>query len=148
MKSDLAKRRAGERGQSAVETTFMLPIFILIFIGMYELFTVTFAAQHAHMRAREYLLHQGAYTQGSNRPPWEGGSNMPAQGVFDVGQRNYRIAEVDMWGKPGSRNFGFEATAEDWAWAGITDGGNVQGAHIEAKLVICSPYGCPGGARD
>lgn len=45
------------KGQSAVEVMFMAPIIILFVLGMYELFTITWASQNAHIRARDFALH-------------------------------------------------------------------------------------------
>ena len=145
MKEKLVQRKRGRRGQAAVETVFMLPIFMLIFIGMYELFTVTYGAQHAHIRARENLLHHGSYTPSSRTPPY--GDQKPGTPLFQGGE--YVVASPDIWGIPGIVSGGgglqgdFKAKAEDYAWGGIQGDGNRGGAHIEATLVICSPYGCP-----
>ncbi len=71
------KRIQRRRGQSAVETMMLLPIVMMIFIAMYYLFTITFAAQNTHLRAREYVLHQDTYLGGrvqdtSGSAPWNG----------------------------------------------------------------------------
>lgn len=136
--------RRGRKGQAAVETVFMLPIFMLIFIGMYELFTVTYGAQHAHIRARENLLHNGIYTPASRTPPY--GNKRPGTPLFQNG--DYVVASPDIWGIPGAIGGAgltgdFAASSEDYGWGGIQGDGNNGGARIEASLVICSPYGCP-----
>ena len=45
------------RGQSVVETLLLVPILVVVILATLQLFTLTFAAQHAHLRAREHLLH-------------------------------------------------------------------------------------------
>ncbi|MFM7200984.1 MAG: TadE/TadG family type IV pilus assembly protein [Myxococcota bacterium] len=144
-----------QRGQSAVETMFMIPIMLLVFMGMYELFTITFATQNAHIRAREYLLHDGAYVSGA--PAGEPGTT--GDSVFDSGARNYRIADPATWGVTGaasgsSNAKGFASFAHDQGIAGISDagGGNAQfggreGVYVRANAYICSPIGCPSSAR-
>lgn len=148
------RMRQHARGQSAVETMFMIPIMLLVFMGMYELFTITFAAQNAHIRAREYVLHDGAYVQG-RAPQGEGGG----ASVFDAGNGNYIIADPATWGAAGavtgSANAkGFSAFAHDQAIAGISGQGNTEsqfggrnGVYLRANAFICSPTGCPDGAR-
>lgn len=153
----LSKRQARRhvRGQSAVETMFMIPIMLLVFMGMYELFTITFAAQNAHIRAREYVLHDGAYVQSAPQgEPGTGGAS-----VFDAQRGNYIIADPATWGAAGavtgSANAkGFSAFAHDQAIAGISGQGNTQsqfggrnGVYLRANAFICSPTGCPDGAR-
>jgi len=147
--------RRGLRGQSAVETMFMIPIMLLVFMGMYELFTLTFATQNAHIRAREYVLHDGAYI--SAAPAGEPGTG--GNSVFDAGAGNYRIADPSSWGAAGaatgsSSAKGFSAFAHDQAIAGISSAanGNAQfggrpGEYVRANAYICSPIGCPEGAR-
>jgi len=136
--------RQRQFGQSAVETMFMIPVILLVFVGMYELFTLTFAAQNAHIRAREYVLHDGCYTPSSRIPPGEssgGGS------VFDCTAGNYIIAERDIWGLssgPTAPTMGWTGTARDQAIAGVvTAAGGSSGARVVAKAYICSPIGCP-----
>lgn len=142
----MARKRKNQSGQAAVETIFMLPIFVLIFVGMYELFSVTFAAQNAHVRAREYLLHNGEYIDNSRRPPQE---NARMGGIFQGGE--YIVADPDIWGVAGSINGGglkgdFKSRAEDWGVQGIKRGNEAAGgpgAHVEVEMVLCSPFGCP-----
>ena len=153
LKQRQARSKASKAGQAAVETMFMLPMFLLIFIGMYELFTVTFAAQNAHIRAREYLFHHGEYLPNSRVPNWENSGNKPGNPLFEGGE--YAVARPDIWGVAGLVDAGpvdgaglqgeFAAFAEDWAMDGIHESGGSQGlgAHLRADLVICSPYGCP-----
>lgn len=46
-----------EKGQSSIEVLFMIPVMLLILMGMYQLFCITFASSNAHIRAREFTLH-------------------------------------------------------------------------------------------
>ena len=41
------------RGQSAVETMMMMPILALVIVALYYLWSIAFAAQNVHLRARE-----------------------------------------------------------------------------------------------
>lgn len=143
-------RRASLRGQSAVETMFMIPIMLLVFMGMFELFTLTFAAQNAHIRAREYVLHGGKYI--TDAPGGEPGKN--ADTVFDYNAGNYRIADPATWGAAGAvtgsgNSKGFSSWAHDQAIGGVSslNGNNAQfggreGEYVKAKAFICSPIGC------
>lgn len=56
--------RPRRSGQSAVETLLATPFILMVFIAMYYFWSITFASQNAHMRAREYILHQDTYLQG------------------------------------------------------------------------------------
>ncbi len=141
--------RHGERGQSAVETMFMVPILLLVFIGMYELFTITFAAQNAHIRAREYVLHAGFYTpSGVKDAMSEPVGNINSGGpLFDNG--NYIVADTDIWGLSsapgggGSPNLGWRASAHDRGIRGVVLDDGDRGTYIKATAYICSPIGCP-----
>lgn len=146
--------RRAEGGQSAVETMFMIPIMLFVFMGMFELFTITFGAQNAHIRAREYVLHDGAYT--SSAPSGENATK--GDTVFDPASKNYRIASPDSWGVAGaatgsSSARGFAAFAHDQGLATISSAGGQgaefgsgarKGAYVRANAYICSPIGCPG----
>ncbi len=83
------------RGQSVVETMMVMPLVALTIMSLYYLWSVIFAAENAHLRAREYVLHGDAYlpdTEGvSGSAPFSGG--------------NYSRAD--------STSFHFEATATD-----------------------------------
>lgn len=155
-RNHLGARRSlhGQRGQSAVETMFMIPIMLFVFMGMFELFTVTFGAQNAHIRAREYVLHDGAFT--SSAPAGENATK--GDTVFDRNAKNYRIASPESWGAAGaatgsSSAKGFAAFAHDQGLATISSAGGQnaefgsgqrKGAYIRANAYICSPIGCPG----
>ena len=56
------------RGQSAVETLIALPVVILVLVAMVQLWSLTWATQNAHLRAREAVLHgSGTYLSGARR---------------------------------------------------------------------------------
>lgn len=84
-----ARRRGGSRGQSAVETMLVMPIIMMVFTSMYYLFTITFASQNAHIRAREYALHESTY-MGDRAYQVSGGS------VWDSSKNNYKKADSDL----------------------------------------------------
>lgn len=83
------------RGQSAVETMMIVPLIAMAIMSLYYLWSVIFAAENAHLRAREYVLHGDAYL-----PDAEGVSG---SSVFSGG--NYARAD--------SRDFSFSAEAQD-----------------------------------
>ena len=128
-------RRRGQRGQSAVETMFMIPVLLLVFVGMYELFSITFASQHAHIRAREYVLHNGRYIEQA-----PAGENAGGSSVFS--SSNYRVADKDIWGAGGSGR-GYTAWAHDRGVPGIGPDASDPGTRVCAAAYICSPSGCP-----
>ncbi len=103
------------RGQSAVETMMVVPIVALTILSLYYLWSVIFASENAHIRAREYALHGDAYL-----PDSEGVS-----GSAPFSGSNYSRAD--------STSFRFEATATDESLAvfGHSD-------PIEATAVITS----------
>ncbi len=150
------RRAAVQRGQSAVETMFMIPLLILVFMGMYELFTITFAAQNAHIRAREYVLHNGEYTPGSRRPPPEVG-NLISNGSLNTGGNpplfsggNYIIADPGIWGVSsgiasggGGVKKGWKARSTDRGIPGVATSNSDRGTRVTAYAYICSPMGCP-----
>ena len=53
--------RRDRYAQSSVETLMVVPLFVMVFMSMYYLWSVCFAAQNAHIRAREYVLHGTTY---------------------------------------------------------------------------------------
>jgi hypothetical protein len=88
-----------------------VPIILMVFMSMYYLWSITFAAQNAHMRAREYVLHQGTYlgerahgTSGGGGTVWAGS--------------NYKKADT------GIRPFRFEARASDTSIPGMSSYGS------------------------
>lgn|GEM_PF-5591787 len=76
-----ALHRSDRSGQSVVETMLAVPLFIMIFMSMYYLWSICFAAQNSHIRAREYVLHGEFY---KTSPYQTSGST-----VFDDGTGNY-----------------------------------------------------------
>ncbi|MBM4389709.1 MAG: hypothetical protein FJ090_01195 [Deltaproteobacteria bacterium] len=49
------------RGQSAVEAMLVVPIIAMAIMVMYYLWSVAWAVQNAHIRARECVLHGDRY---------------------------------------------------------------------------------------
>jgi Tfp pilus assembly protein PilV len=91
------------RGQSMVELMIAMPLLVLVLVAMVQLWSITFASENAHIRAREYVLHGDAYL-GSRSDGVSGSS------VFDG--YNYRRAD--------STRFHFQATAEDQGLPGVS----------------------------
>ena len=48
--------RRRERGQSAVEFVALVPIFLILFAIMYQLFGISFNAQYTHIKSRSLLM--------------------------------------------------------------------------------------------
>ncbi len=155
-KGHKVSRAVRQRGQSAVETMFMIPLLLLVFMGMFELFTITFAAQNAHIRAREYVLHNGAYVPASRRPAPEAGSpasngTLQTSGnppLFDGS--NYIVADPGIWGvsslvaSGGSTvRKGWVARSTDRGIPGVVTSSADRGTVVTAYAYICSPMGCP-----
>lgn len=150
-------RRRGARGQSAVETMFMIPLLLLVFMGMYELFTLTFAAQNAHIRAREYVLHNGQFTPDSRRPAAERGGSLTGSGNLEVSggtplyvNGNYIVADPGIWGISssiggggGPPDSGWVANSSDRGIPGVVTSSGASGTSVTAFAYICSPTGCP-----
>ena len=65
--------RRRRRAQSAVEVMLLMPVVMMVFIAMYYLWSITFAAANCHMRAREYAFHGDTYLGG--RAHGESGSS-------------------------------------------------------------------------
>ncbi len=53
--------KRARRGQSAVETMMVVPLIAVAIMSLYYLWSVIFASENAHIRAREYVLHGDAY---------------------------------------------------------------------------------------
>ena len=107
------------RGQSAVETLIALPIVILVIVAMVQLWSLTWATQNAHLRAREAVLHgSGTYLRGSRS------DGVTAFAPFSG--RNYTPAL--------SRDFYFRATATDQTLPGVND----RGTTVRATAVLRS----------
>ena len=107
------------RGQSAVETVLLVPVLLMVLVATYQLFSLTFAAENAHLRAREHVLHGTSYLQ--DRAYRTSGST-----VFDAGRQNYRKAE------PGS--FRFESSSSDRSIPGV----GTTGEEVTATAVVTS----------
>ncbi len=92
------------RGQAAVETMLLVAMVCVVLMGMVHLFTVTWATQNAHIRAREAALHGAAYTEGVRA---DGEYTQPGTSPFDEVEYNYSTAESDL------TPVTFSATASD-----------------------------------
>lgn len=86
--------RARQRGQSAVETMMVVPLIAVVIMALYYLWSIIFASENAHLRAREAVLHGSAY---------QSSSDVSGSDVFSGS--NYARAD--------SRSFRFETEAED-----------------------------------
>lgn len=84
------------RAQSAVETMLIVPIIAMVIMSMYYLWSMTWASQNAHLRAREFVLHGDTYLQ-------DRGSDATGSNPFDGS--NYKRAD--------STTFSFESKASD-----------------------------------
>lgn len=105
------------KGQSAVETLLVVPIFIVVIVAMLQLWSITWGSQNAHLRAREYVLHEDTYLGGrsgdaSGSAPWDG----------------------DNYAKATSTTFRFEATSSDEGLPGVSRSGQ----RVTATAVITS----------
>lgn len=94
------------RGQSTVELMIIVPLLMVVVVAMYQLWSVAWASQNAHLRAREYVLHGDTYLQ-------DRGADVTGNSVFSGGK--YRKAD--------STDFSFSASAEDESLAGVSRGG-------------------------
>lgn len=98
-------RRFRRRGQAAVETMMLAFMVMVILVCMVHLFSVTWASENAHMRAREGVLHRTTYLQGKRA-----GTDFIVPGAdspWDSATSNYRVAES------GAQPFRFQADAYD-----------------------------------
>ena len=107
------------RAQSAVEVMLVAPVAVLVLLAMLQLFTLTFAAENAHLRAREHVLHGTAYLRDR---AWRTGGTT----VFDEAAGTYRVAA------PGP--FRFESRSSDHALPGL----GTEALKITAVTVIAS----------
>ena len=105
------------RGQSAVETMMMMPILALVIVALYYLWSIAFASQNVHLRAREYALHGDTYL---------GGRGNDESGSYPFSGNNYTKAT--------STSFEFSGTSSDRSIAGVSS----RGVDIEATAVITS----------
>ncbi len=111
----LRKRRA----QSAVEVMLLMPVIMMVFMAMYYLWSITFAAANCHMRAREYAFHGEEYLGG--RAHGESGSSA-------LNGSDYRKAER------GITSFEFSGTSSDTSITGV----GTSGVNLEVTAVIKS----------
>jgi hypothetical protein len=60
------KRVGSEKGQSAAEAVFSIPIMLVLFLIGFQLFGIAWNAQYAHVSARYQMLnknyHKGTFT--------------------------------------------------------------------------------------
>ncbi len=104
------------RAQSAVETMLLMPLMGVVFVALYYLWSICWAAQNAHLHAREGVLHGDAYQTSSNTSV----SDTPFDGT------NYKKAE--------DTSFSFSATTTDKS----IPGPNSEGDDISVTAVIKS----------
>ena len=116
------------RGQAAVETMLLTFTVMLVLLGLVHLFSVTWASQNAHIRAREAVFHGDAYLDVSN------GYTEPSTAPFSASLPgpggNYTVAsgyEVD---------FAFTASANDES---RDDYFEAQSIEVDAKIVRTMP---------
>ncbi len=105
------------RAQSAVETMLLVPLIALVVIALYYLWSIAWASQNAHLRAREYALHGDTYM--GSRGNGESGS-APFSGD------NYKRAD--------STSFRFSGRSEDRSLPGV----GAVGHDIQVEAVITS----------
>ena len=91
-------KRTLRHGQSAVETMLIVPIIAMCIMSLYYLWSITWASENAHLRAREFVLHGDTYLQ-------DRGDDCSGSYPFDGSKGNYARAD--------STSFSFEAKAED-----------------------------------
>lgn len=84
--SSVTKRR--RQGQAAVETMIMAFTIAVILVSMFHLFTVTWATQNAHIRAREAVLHDT-----TNLDAGRLGYTTPQSSPWSNADNNYEIAD-------------------------------------------------------
>lgn len=106
------------RAQSAVEVMLLVPVIMMVFMSMYYLWSITFAAQNCHMRAREYVFHGNTYLSG--------------RGQGTSGSTPFSGTDYQNAGQPGS--FRFTANSSDTSIAGVGD----SGVNLQVTAVITS----------
>jgi hypothetical protein len=104
-------------GQSAVETMLLMPVLVLVMVAMYYLWSIAWASQNAHIRAREYALHGDAYLGGR-------GNNETGSAPFSA--NNYTRAD--------STSFRFTGRSQDRSMPGV----GASGETIDVTVVITS----------
>ncbi len=105
----ITKRR--RRGQAAVETMLLTFMVMIVLLGLVHLFSLTWASQNAHIRAREAVFHGDAYLTGAKG---DSQFTQPSSAPFDPSMPgvsgnsgNYTVAEDSI------TPFDFSATAKD-----------------------------------
>ena len=97
LRSSCIKRRRARSAQAAVEIMLLAFMVTVILVSMFHLFTVTWANQNAHMRAREALLHDTTYLSqvGDGRASFaSGGSGLWGGSNYNVATHGYPAARV------------------------------------------------------
>ena len=105
-RESITKRR---RGQAAVETMLLTFMVMVVLLGVVHLFSLTWASQNAHIRAREAAFHGDAYLTGAKA---DSQFTQPGSAPFDPALPgpsggNYSVAEDSI------TPFQFSATATD-----------------------------------
>ncbi len=111
--------RRHRRAQSAVEVILLMPVLMMVFMAMYYLWSITFAAANCHMRAREYALHGDEYLGG--RAHGESGSAALQSGDYQKAER-------------GLTSFEFSGSSSDTS----IDGVGTSGIGLQVTAVITS----------
>jgi Flp pilus assembly protein TadG len=96
------------RGQAAVETMLLTFMVMVVLLGVVHLFSLTWASQNAHIRAREAAFHGDAFQQGRGA---DSAFTQPGSAPFSTSMPgpggNYTVAEDSI------TSFNFSATASD-----------------------------------
>ena len=104
-RESITKRR---RGQAAVETMLLTFMVMVVLLGVVHLFSLTWASQNAHIRAREAAFHGDAFLTGTKA---NSQFIQPGSAPFDQAMPgpggNYTVAEDSI------TPFQFSATATD-----------------------------------
>lgn len=79
----MAAARPRSRGQSAVEAMLVVPVVATAIMVLYYLWSVAWAAQNAHVRARECVLHDDQYLPADEHcdAPFAGGNYTRADSI-------------------------------------------------------------------
>lgn len=101
------------RGQAAIETTLSMFGIVVLIMGTWHLFQVTWAAQNANIRAREAVLHGTSNMTGKKLQFSEASSP-----VWDTSANNYKLASY-------GETIDFTATATDRTNNGFFSGQDI-----------------------
>jgi Flp pilus assembly protein TadG len=100
--------KSSRRGQAAVETMLLAFMVMVVLLGLVQLFSLTWASQNAHIRAREAAFHGDAYQAGRGA---DLAFTQPGTSPFSTSLPgpggNYTVAEDSI------TPFTFSATASD-----------------------------------